>query len=66
MPEIILHHYETSPFAELARVALGIKQMRWRSVIIPNMMPTPDLVELTGGYARDKSLNLIMGISGIQ
>jgi glutathione S-transferase len=58
MPEIILHHYETSPFAELVRVALGVKQLRWHSVIIPNMMPKPDLVELTGGYARTPVLQV--------
>jgi glutathione S-transferase len=58
MPEIILHHYETSPFAELVRVALGVKQMHWRSVIIPTMMPKPDLVELTGGYARTPVLQI--------
>jgi glutathione S-transferase len=58
MPEIILHHYETSPFAELVRIALGMKQLKWRSVIIPNMMPKPDLVELTGGYARTPVLQI--------
>jgi glutathione S-transferase len=58
MTEILLHHYETSPFAELVRVALGVKQLAWRSVIIPNMMPKPDLVELTGGYARTPVLQI--------
>ena len=58
MPDIILHHYESSPFAELIRIALGIKQLRWRSVIIPNMMPKPQLVELTGGYARTPVLQI--------
>jgi glutathione S-transferase len=58
MPEIILHHYDISPFAELARVALGHKQLAWRSVIIPSMMPKPDLVELTGGYARTPVLQI--------
>jgi glutathione S-transferase len=58
MPEIVLHHYESSPFAELARVALGLKALSWRSVIIPNMMPKPDLVELTGGYARTPVLQI--------
>jgi glutathione S-transferase len=58
MPEVLLHHYETSPFAELVRVALGVKQLSWRSVIIPNMMPKPDLVELTGGYARTPVLQI--------
>lgn len=58
MPEIILHHYEASPFAEMIRVALGMKGRRWHSVIIPNMMPKPDLVELTGGYARTPVLQI--------
>jgi glutathione S-transferase len=58
MPQIILHHYESSPFAELVRVALGVKGLEWRSVIIPNMMPKPDLVELTGGYARTPVLQV--------
>jgi glutathione S-transferase len=58
MPDIILHHYETSPFAELVRVALGVKELHWRSVIIPNMMPKPDLVALTGGYARTPVLQI--------
>jgi glutathione S-transferase len=48
----ILHEYQTSPFSELVRAAFGLKGMAWQSVIIPNIMPKPDLVELTGGYAR--------------
>ncbi len=51
-PEIILHHYEASPFSEKVRLMLGIKALPWRSVISPNMMPKPDLVPLTGGYRR--------------
>ncbi len=54
----ILHHYETSPFAELVRAAMGLKGMAWQSVLIPNIMPKPDLVELTGGYARTPVLQL--------
>jgi glutathione S-transferase len=52
MADIFLHHYDTSPFAELIRKALGLKGLSWHSVIIPTMMPKPDLVVLTGGYAR--------------
>ena len=48
----ILHQYQTSPFSELVRAAFGLKGMAWQSVIIPNIMPKPDLTELTGGYAR--------------
>lgn len=58
MTDIILHHYPTSPFAELARTALGMKGLAWRSVTIPMMMPKPDLVELTGGYARTPVLQI--------
>ena len=52
MTEIILHHFPTSPFAEKVRVAFGIKQLAWRSVIIPMIMPKPDLMPLTGGYRK--------------
>ncbi|TAJ69691.1 MAG: glutathione S-transferase family protein [Phenylobacterium sp.] len=51
-PEIILHHYDTSPFSEKVRLMLGIKGLTWRSVIQPVIMPKPDLVPLTGGYRR--------------
>lgn len=58
MTAIYLHHYDASPFAELARTALGLKGLAWHSVIIPNMMPKPELVELTGGYARTPVLQI--------
>jgi glutathione S-transferase len=50
--EIILHHYDTSPFSEKVRLFLGLKDLAWRSVIQPTIMPKPDLVPLTGGYRR--------------
>src|SRR4051812_48250128 len=50
--QIILHHYDTSPFSEKVRVAFGIKGLAWRSVIQPVIMPKPDLTPLTGGYRR--------------
>ena len=49
---IILHHYDMSPFAEKARLLLGFKQLPWRSVQIPPVMPKPDVVALTGGYRK--------------
>jgi len=52
MSDLILHHYPTSPFAEKIRMVLGYKQLSWQSVIIPMMMPKPDVVSLTGGYRR--------------
>jgi glutathione S-transferase len=52
MAEIILHHYDTSPFSEKVRLMLGIKGLAWRSVIQPVIMPKPDLIPLTGGYRR--------------
>ena len=52
MPEIILHHYAESPFAEKIRLILGFKRLGYRSVSVPMMMPKPDVVTLTGGYRR--------------
>ena len=52
MNEIILHHYPASPVSEKVRVALGIKQLAWRSVEIPRVPPKPEVMPLTGGYRR--------------
>ncbi len=52
MSEIILHHYELSPFSEKIRRILGHKNMAWRSVDAPMMNPKPKLTPLTGGYRR--------------
>jgi len=52
MSDIILHHYAASPFAEKVRIALGLKQAAWKSVDIPNVMPKPDLMPLSGGYRK--------------
>jgi glutathione S-transferase len=58
MPELILHHYDMSPYAEKVRLAFGLKGLRWRSVRIPIVMPKPDLIELTGGYRRTPTLQV--------
>ena len=58
MPDLILHHYPNSPFSEKVRVAFGIKKLAWRSVEIPNMMPKPDLMPLTGGYRKTPVLQV--------
>jgi glutathione S-transferase len=52
MAEIILHHFDSSPFAEKVRLALGLKDLQWRSVHIPMVMPKPALTALTGGYRK--------------
>jgi glutathione S-transferase len=49
---LILHHYDISPYAEKIRLVFGLKRVAWRSVIQPMVMPKPDLVCLTGGYRR--------------
>jgi glutathione S-transferase len=56
--EIILHHYWESPYAEKVRRVLGFKGLAWRSVIIPMMMPKPDLLALTGGYRKTPVLQI--------
>jgi glutathione S-transferase len=58
MDDLILHHYPTSPFAEKARLMFGFKQLAWRSVVIPAVMPKPDLVALTGGYRKTPVLQI--------
>jgi glutathione S-transferase len=52
MADLILHHYEMSPYAEKIRLALAYKGLAWRSVQTPMVMPKPDHLELTGGYRR--------------
>jgi glutathione S-transferase len=58
MTELILHHYDLSPYAEKIRLAFGLKNLPWRSVQAPMVMPKPDYVELTGGYRRVPALQL--------
>jgi glutathione S-transferase len=58
MPDLILHHYATSPFSEKLRLVLGYKKLAWKSVIIPQIAPKPDLVSLTGGYRRTPVLQV--------
>jgi glutathione S-transferase len=50
MTDIILHHYDASPFTQKALRMLGLKKLEWLSVETPMMLPKPDLVCLTGGY----------------
>jgi glutathione S-transferase len=50
--QIILHHYDNSPFSEKPRLLFGLWGLSWASVIQPTIMPKPDLTPLTGGYRR--------------
>jgi glutathione S-transferase len=52
MADVILHHYDNSPYAEKVRLMFGLKGLAWKSVLIPVIMPKPDLMPLTGGYRR--------------
>ena len=58
MSDLILHHFDWSPYAEKVRVLLGIKRLAWRSVQIPMVMPKPDLTALTGGYRKTPVLQI--------
>jgi glutathione S-transferase len=58
MTEVILHHYDLSPYSEKVRLMFGLKGLAWRSVQIPIVMPKPDYTELTGGYRRTPSLQI--------
>ena len=58
MADLILHHYDISPYAEKIRLALGLKGLAWRSVIQPMVLPKPDLIPLTGGFRRTPVLQV--------
>jgi len=58
MTDIILHHYETSPYSEKVRLGLGFKGLSWASVEIPVIMPKPNLTALTGGYRKTPVLQI--------
>lgn len=52
MHELILHHYDTSPFSEKIKKILAHKGVAWQAVEQPTIMPKPKLLPLTGGYRR--------------
>ena len=58
MADLILHHFAASPFSEMVRLVLGYKQLAWTSVTVPNILPKPDVVALTGGYRRTPFLQI--------
>ena len=58
MPDLVLHHYLGSPYAEKIRCILGFKDLAWRSVEISPVMPRPLLMPLTGGYRRSPVLQV--------
>ena len=58
MTTLILHHYPTSPFSEKIRLILGHKKLAWKSVVIPSIMPKPDVLALTGGYRKTPFLQI--------
>jgi glutathione S-transferase len=58
MSDLILHHYDGSPFSEKVRLVLGFKGLAWKSVVVPVMLPKPDVVALTGGYRRTPFLQV--------
>lgn len=58
MTDLILHHYDLSPFGEKTRLALGHKGLAWASVEIPVWPPRPQTVPLTAGYRRSPVLQI--------
>jgi glutathione S-transferase len=56
--DIFLHHFARSPFSEKIRLVLGYKKLAWKSVTVPEIMPKPDVVALTGGYRRTPFLQI--------
>ena len=64
MPDLILHHYPSSPFSEKMRLVLGYKKLGWKSVVIPAIMPKPDVLALTGGYRKTPFLQVVYNNGG--
>src|SRR4051795_11808850 len=58
MNDLILHHYASSPFSEKIRLVLGSKKLPWKSVLVPPILPKPDVITLTGGYRRTPVLQV--------
>ncbi len=58
MADLILHHYPSSPFSEKVRLILAYKRLPWKSVVIPAIMPKPDVLALTGGYRKTPFLQV--------
>jgi glutathione S-transferase len=52
MSEVILHHYQFSPYSEKIRRMLSYAELDWQSVIHKEMPPRPKLEPLAGGYGR--------------
>lgn len=52
MADIILHHYEMSPFSKKVISIFAHKNIAWEAVDQPVMAPKPDLTPLTGGYRK--------------
>src|SRR3954447_8449014 len=58
MTDIILHHYDSSPYSEKVRLGFGLKGLAWASVELPQIMPKPNLTALTGGYRKTPVLQM--------
>jgi glutathione S-transferase len=58
MTDIILHHYDMSPYSEKVRTGLGLKGLVWASVEVPVIMPKQNLTTLTGGYRKAPVLQI--------
>ncbi|WP_336366148.1 glutathione S-transferase family protein [Marinobacter sp. C2H3] len=52
MPELVLFHYDLSPFSEKVRAMLGYAGLDWYSAKVSEMPPRPVLDLLTGGYRK--------------
>ncbi len=56
-PKVSITFKETGVHCSV-RVAFGIKGLAWKSVIIPRILPKPDLMPLTGGYRKTPVLQI--------
>ncbi|MGH1350911.1 MAG: glutathione S-transferase family protein [Methyloligellaceae bacterium] len=52
MPQIILHHYQGSPFSEKIKLIFGYKNISWKSLEVLPIPPRPGLDPVFGNMRR--------------
>lgn len=52
MQELILFHHDPSPYAARIRKCFGLKNIPWKSCLVPMVMPRPAMTILSGGYRK--------------
>lgn len=52
MRQVVLFHHDPSPYGERIRKCFGVKNIAWKSCLVPMVMPRPVMTLLSGGYRK--------------